>query len=46
MGQGLGLSDVTQGIDDIFLAETWVHDTKHIPMIYGLSLKGILEVKG
>ena len=34
MGQGLGLSDVTQGIDVIFLAETWEHDTKHIPMIY------------
>ena len=33
--KGLGLSDVAQGINVIFLVETWRRDSKHIPKIDG-----------
>ena len=34
---GLGLNDVAQGIDIIFLVETWEYEAKHIPKIDGTS---------
>ena len=51
--KGLGLNDVAQGMDIIFLAETWEHEAKCIPKIddyiknrYGLTPKGILGMLG
>ena len=29
--KGLGLNDLTEGMDIIFLAQTWEHEEKHIP---------------
>ena len=29
--KGLGLNDVAQGMDIIFLVETWEHEAKSIP---------------
>ena len=39
--KGLGLSDVAQDIDIIFLAETWEHDAKRIPMIDGYLVRSL-----
>ena len=39
--KGLGLSDVAQISNVIFLVETWEHDAKHIPKIDGYFIKSI-----
>ena len=39
--KGLGLNDVTQGIDVIFFAENWKHDAKRIPKIDGYLIKSM-----